>query len=181
LPCDPPHRLYIEHISSSVTRSSLSSKLFQPARLMHGHDPCNCPAPVGHLNDLARRDPTQDRSCVLTKLSDSDLVHVAHCSTFRRRCAYIGLLGSHLDGDGASLTACCTSLRKRIGECARRSLTRQRGIIEQMFLVAPAGFEATVAIPILRCRLRDLEVRNGFARPRLRAARAGSPGRRAQE
>src|SRR5438105_7232239 len=82
-PSDARHRFDVEHISCCAARSSLGHKLFKPARLMHGHDARNGSAPVGHFNDLPRCNATQDRAGVLTKVSDSDPLHVAHCSTLR--------------------------------------------------------------------------------------------------
>src|SRR5438105_7840622 len=82
-PSSPRHGLDVEQISLRAARSSLGHKLFKPARLMHGHDARNGSAPVGHFNDLPRCNATQDRAGVLTKVSDSDPLHVAHCSTLR--------------------------------------------------------------------------------------------------
>jgi hypothetical protein len=53
---------------------------------MHGHNSRDSSASVSHLNNLTRRNATQHRACVLAELPDSDLVHVAHSSTFRRKC-----------------------------------------------------------------------------------------------
>src|SRR5438552_1784861 len=81
LPSSPRHGFDVEQISLRAACSPLGLKLFKPACSTDGHDPGNGSAPVGHFNDLPRCNATQDRAGVLTKVSDSDPLHVAHCST----------------------------------------------------------------------------------------------------